>query len=64
MQPESIEGTIVLGGSGAILGMEFLRSLEKWLIVGKVVALLDHSSIPIPQSPSGPSPPPAAAASN
>lgn len=67
--PESIEGTIVLGGNGAILGMEFLRSLDKWLIVGKVVALLDNAAFPPPQSPapqpSGSSPtPPAAAASN
>jgi hypothetical protein len=54
----------VLGGSGAILGMEFLRLLDKWLIVGKVVALLDYSAIPIPQPPSGPSPPSAATASN
>jgi hypothetical protein len=47
MLPESVEGTIVLGGNGAILGMEFLRSLDKWLVVGRTVALLDNDSLPV-----------------
>jgi hypothetical protein len=50
MEAESIEGTIVLGGNGAILGMEFIRSLDKLLVAGKIVVLLDHSALPIPQS--------------
>jgi|ERR1022692_662635 predicted aspartyl protease len=45
--PESVEGLIVLGGDGALLGMEFLRSLDKWLLVGKSVFLLDSSELPI-----------------
>jgi predicted aspartyl protease len=45
--PESIEGLIVLGGDGALLGMEFLRSLDKWLVVGKGVFLIDTSELPM-----------------
>jgi hypothetical protein len=41
--PETIEGIIVLGGNGAILGMEFLRTLDKLLVVGPMVALIDNS---------------------
>jgi predicted aspartyl protease len=45
MQPEAVEGIIVLGGKGAILGMEFLRTLDKLLVVGKIVALLDNAVV-------------------
>jgi hypothetical protein len=45
--PETVEGFIVLGGEGALLGMEFLRSLDKWLLVGKAVFLIDTSELPI-----------------
>jgi len=44
-ESETVEGIIVLGGNGAILGMEFLRSLDKLLVVGKIVALVDDSLI-------------------
>jgi hypothetical protein len=40
--PETVEGVIVLGGSRPILGMEFLRSLNKLLAVGVLVALIDN----------------------
>ena len=45
-EPETVSGTIVLGGDGALLGMEFIRSLDKLLLVGKVVALVDHTMVP------------------
>jgi|HubBroStandDraft_1064217.scaffolds.fasta_scaffold222910_1 hypothetical protein len=45
--PETVEGFIVLGGDGALLGMEFLRSLDKWLLVGKGVFLIDASELPM-----------------
>ena len=37
---------VELGGDGALLGMEFIRSLDKLLLVGKVVALVDHTMVP------------------
>lgn len=45
LQPESVQGTIVLGGDSALLGMEFIRGLDKLLLVGKVVILVDNSTI-------------------
>jgi hypothetical protein len=45
-QPESAEGIIVLAGTGALLGMEFLRALNKLLLVGSVVVLVDQAAIP------------------
>jgi hypothetical protein len=42
IEPETVEGLIVLGGTGPILGMEFLRSLNKLLAVGVLVALIDN----------------------
>jgi hypothetical protein len=45
LDEESVEGIIVLAGSGALLGMEFLRSLDKLFIVGNVVLLVSHSLI-------------------
>ena len=41
--PESAEGAIVLAGKHPLLGMEFLRALNKLLVIGKVVALIDES---------------------
>lgn len=43
MQPETVDGLIALEGDGAILGMDFLRSLNKWLVVGKNVSLIDDA---------------------
>lgn len=45
IQPESMHGTVVLGGDGPLLGMEFIRGLDKLLLVGKVVILVDNSMI-------------------
>jgi predicted aspartyl protease len=47
LKQESASGTVVLGGDGALLGMEFLRTLDKLLLVGKVVMLVDNSLVPI-----------------
>jgi predicted aspartyl protease len=47
---ETTHGAIVLGGDDALLGMEFIRSLDKLLIVGKIVALLDQSGMPSPSA--------------
>jgi predicted aspartyl protease len=44
-QHESVRGTIVLGGDGVLLGMEFMRSLDKFLLVGKVVLLADNAAL-------------------
>jgi len=46
-RPESVDGIIVLGGDGALLGMEFIRSLDKLLLVGNVVMLVDNSMVPL-----------------
>jgi predicted aspartyl protease len=43
---EPVTGVVVLGGDGALLGMEFIRSLKKWLVVGSSVMLADESAIP------------------
>jgi predicted aspartyl protease len=43
LTPESIAGTIVLGGDGPLLGMEFIRNLDKMLMVGKTVILIDNA---------------------
>ncbi len=51
LQPESVTGVVVLGGDGALVGMEFIRGLKKWLLVGSVVLLLDEVSIPVPVAP-------------
>jgi predicted aspartyl protease len=45
VQVESVTGVVVLGGDGALVGMEFIRSLKKWLAVGSVVLLLDEADI-------------------
>jgi hypothetical protein len=43
-----------LAGDGALLGMEFLRSMDRLLVVGKVVALIDHAMLPdLPAAPAG-----------
>jgi hypothetical protein len=47
LEQETVKGTIVLGGDGALLGMEFMRSLDKLLLVGKVVILADYSTFNI-----------------
>src|SRR5450432_2257668 len=44
--PESRDGVFALAGDGALLGMEFLRSMDRLLVVGKVVALIDHAMLP------------------
>ena len=41
---EPLTGAIVLGGDGALLGMEFIRSLGMWLVIGPEVMLADESS--------------------
>jgi hypothetical protein len=42
-QPEVVDGTVVLCGDCALVGMEFIRSLNKYLVVGKeLVALIDE----------------------
>ena len=46
LTPETIEGMVVMCGNGALVGMELLRNLDKYLLVGPVVALLDVSSFP------------------
>jgi predicted aspartyl protease len=51
---ETTEGMIVLGGDGALVGMEFIRSLKKWLIVGRMVALFDEPAIAVPTPPGSP----------
>jgi len=43
---EPVTGVVVLGGDGALLGMEFIRSLKKWLFVGSAVMLADETAIP------------------
>ncbi len=53
MQPESVTGVVVLGGEDALVGMEFIRGLKKWLVVGSVVLLLDETSIPVKLIPPG-----------
>jgi hypothetical protein len=47
IQPETVDGIIVLGGDGALLRMEFIRSLDKLLLVGSVVMLVDNSMVPL-----------------
>jgi len=44
--PESAEGVIVLAGDSPLLGMEFIRSLNKLLVVGRFVVLIDEASLP------------------
>ena len=39
---EKAQGAIVLGGDNTVVGMDFLRRLNKLLVTGKIVALLDH----------------------
>jgi len=41
----AVEGRIVLGGEEALLGMDFIRSLDRWLVVGKSVLLVDDAAI-------------------
>ena len=43
--PETVTGVVVLCGNGALVGMEFIRSLDKFLIVGPVVTLVDVSTV-------------------
>jgi len=42
---EAVEGIIILCGESALVGMEFLRSLKKLLLVGAVVLLMDESDL-------------------
>jgi len=48
MQPESVTGVVVLGGDDALVGMEFIRELKKWLLVGSAVLLIDDDAITLP----------------
>ncbi len=41
----AVEGRIVLGGEEALLGVDFIRSLDRWLVVGKLVLLVDDDAI-------------------
>jgi hypothetical protein len=45
LQPETYNGIVVLCGNGAIVGMTFLRKLDKYLIIGDIVTLIDTSLI-------------------
>lgn len=45
-EPESVTGVVVLGGDDALVGMEFIRGLKKWLLVGSAVVLLDEKDMP------------------
>jgi len=43
MQSEAVDGAVVLSGDCALVGMEFIGRLDKYLIVGKAfVALMDE----------------------
>lgn len=44
IEDETVEGIIVLAGDDPLIGMEFMRSLDKSLLIGKVVMLVDHPS--------------------
>ncbi len=48
VQPESLTGVVVLGGDDTLIGMEFVRALKKWLLVGSVVMLVDDDAINLP----------------
>ncbi len=45
LQPETVTGVVVLCGNGALVGMEFLRILDKYLLVGPIVTLIDVSLV-------------------
>jgi hypothetical protein len=36
----------VIGGDDPLLGMEFIRVLKKWLLIGSTVALIDSEDLP------------------
>ena len=44
-EPAAVEGRIVLRGEEALLGMDFIRSLDRWLVVGKSVLLVDDAAV-------------------
>jgi hypothetical protein len=48
MPPESVTGVVVLGGDDALVGIEFIRELKKWLLVGSMVLLIDDDAITLP----------------
>ncbi|MGA2212171.1 MAG: hypothetical protein ABSH31_02755 [Bryobacteraceae bacterium] len=48
VQPESVTGVVVLAGDDALVGMEFIRALKKWLLVGSAVLLIDNDAITLP----------------
>jgi hypothetical protein len=54
MQPETIEGVVVLGGDDPLVGMEFIRGLKKWLLVGSAVILVDDHIFPLHPAPPKP----------
>lgn len=58
-QPETISGVVVCG-NGALVGMELLRLLDKYLLVGPAVMLIDVTAVTVatsaatPRRPDGP----------
>ena len=44
-EPETIDGVVVMCGKGALVGMELLRALDKFLLVGPFVVLLDVTAV-------------------
>jgi hypothetical protein len=44
-QPETIDGIVVMCGNGALVGMELLRLLDKFLLVGPIVMLIDVNDL-------------------
>jgi hypothetical protein len=51
VQQESVEGAIVLAGNSPLLGMEFIRELDRLLLVGEIVALIDQRALRPPETP-------------
>jgi hypothetical protein len=45
-QTERVSGVVVIGGDDPLLGMEFIRVLKKWLLIGSTVALVDSEDLP------------------
>jgi predicted aspartyl protease len=44
-QVATTKGRVVLGGEEALLGVDFIRKLNRWLVVGKSVLLVDDEAI-------------------
>jgi predicted aspartyl protease len=50
-ESEIVTGVVVLGGDDVLVGMEFIRRLKKWLLVGSIVVLLDGEHVDTPHTP-------------